>query len=460
MNNFQSANTPKRGWIRFLLKWTLRAAAALLVLLLLAFCVVFRTALYDRFYLFPKQAQAWAQFRAERVAPTLDDGWNEYRGVLHNHSELSHDSAIPFPDIVKALKTDDVDFICMTDHYADGKADYSLGWNGMHDGILFIRGYELDYGLMPWGIPEGTVFLASDEPRALAKRIHDLGGVLFFSHTEQDRMWDLPELDGMEIYNIHTDFLDESKASIKKLAPQILLCLGSYPEESLRLIFDPPKGQLARWDDLNKTRHNTGISANDSHQNVGVRGFYTANDTLVLKGTGDKTKIIGEYKLNFFTRLALRAFFGPLEPDRQILRVELDPYARSCHYVNTHVLAKACTEKDIVESLRAGRAFVAFTMLADARGFTCFMQGSEKKAVMGESIALEPGLKLRAAAPNRCRFTVVKDGANVTQSEGAELVFDVTTPGKYRVEVELNILGEWTPWIYANPIEVLPKPAV
>jgi len=441
----------KRGCLRVGLRWTIRGVAVLVVVLVLAFGVVCRTALYDRFCLFPKQAKAWAQFRAERIEPTLDDGWNEYRGCLHSHSELSHDSAIPFPDIVKALKIADVDFIGMTDHYIDGKADYSLGWNGMHDGILFIRGYELDYGLMPWGIPEGTVFLESDEPRALAKRIHELGAVLFFSHCEQKRMWDLPELDGMEIYNIHPDFSDED---LRQLAPQILLCLGAYPDQSMRLIFDRPKEFLARWDDLNKTRHITGIGANDSHQNVGIRGFYTAKDTLVLRGTGEKTEIIGEYKLNFFTRLALRMCFGPLEPDRQILRFELDPYERSCRYVNTHVLAKACTEKDIVESLRAGRAFVAFNMLADATGFVCFVQGQTGKAVMGESIALEPGLKLQAAAPNHCRFTVVKDGENVTQSEGTELVFAVTQPGKYRVEAELNILSEWTPWIYANPIEV------
>ncbi len=446
----------KRGCFRAGLKWLVRGCAVILLVFMVAFLVLFRTALYDRFYLFPKQAQAWAQFKADRVAPGLDDGWNEYRGCLHAHSELSHDSAIPFQDIVKALKTDDVDFICMTDHYEDGKADYSLGWNGLHDGILFIRGYELDHGLMPWGIPEGTVFLASDEPRALAKRIHELGAVLFYSHTEQERMWDLPELEGMEIYNIHTDFLDEDKASIRKLAPQLILNLRAYPEQTLRLIFDPPKQQLAIWDELNKTRHITGIAANDSHQNVGIRGFYTANDTLILKGTGEKHDIIGEYKLNFFTRLVLRAFFGPLEPERQVLRIELDPYARSCHFVNTHVLAKSCTEKDILDSLRAGRAFVAFTMLADAKGFVCFAQGQTAKAVMGESIPLEKGMKLRAAAPNACRFKVLKDGAPTGQFEGTELDVDITQPGKYRVETELNILGEWTPWIYTNPIEVTP----
>lgn len=443
----------EQGYIRIALKWTLRVVALIVLLFVAAFVIVFRTALYDRFYVLPKLDKACSELAVSRVPVAMDDGWNEYRGVLHSHSELSHDSAIPFPDIVKALKANDVDFICMTDHYEEGKADYSLGWNGLRDGILFIRGYELDHGLMPWGIPEGTVFLASDEPRELAKRIHELGAVLFYSHTEQDRMWDLPELEGMEIYNIHTDFLDED---LKILAPRILLCLLPYPELSMRLIFDPPKGQLARWDELNKTRHITGIAANDAHQNVGIRGFYTDKDTLALKGTGEKTEFIGEYKLNFLTRFFLRTFYGPLEPGREVLRYELDPYKNSCHFVNTHVLAKSCTEKDILDSLRAGRAYVAFSMLADAEGFVCFAQGKEDKVVMGESIAFEPGLSLKAASPQKGRFIIIKDGENVAQSEGAELSYDITKPGKYRLEVDLNIAGQWTPWIYTNPIEVTP----
>lgn len=439
------------------LRWAFRISLALAVLVLVILGIVFRNGIYDRFYLFPKQAQAWKELHAQWAEPALKDGWNQYRGVLHSHSLLSHDSAITQPEIIQALKKDKVDFICMTDHYVDGKADYSLGWNGVYDGILFIRGFELDHGLMPWGIPEGTVFDASDEPRALAKRIHDLGAVLFFSHTEKDRMWDLPELEGMEIYNIHTDFLDEKLAA---LAPEVIFCLLSYPEQTLRLIFDRPEGQLARWDDLNKTRHITGIAANDAHQNVGIRAFYTDKDTLVIKGTGEKHENIKEIKLNALTRLALRVFCGPLEPGRQLFRVEVDPYEISCRFVNTFVLAKSCTEKDLLDSLRAGRAFVAFSMLADAKGFTCFAEGAQNKAVMGESIVWEPGLTLRAAAPNECRFNVVKDGQIVHQAEGKEMSWRITENGKFRVEAELNILGAWTPWIYANPIDVTGVPGV
>lgn len=446
----------KRGCLWTGFKWTARILIVILILAAAVLGFVFRTALYDRFYRFPKEAEAWAQLQAARVAPTLDDGWNEYRGVLHSHSELSHDSAIPFPEIAKALHTDDVDFICMTDHYNEGKADYSLGWNGVHDGILFIRGYELEHGLMPWGVTEGTVILESEEPREVARKVHDMGAVMFYSHTEKDRMWDLPELEGMEIYNIHTDFLDMDSASLRELAPQILLCLGAYPQQTLRLIFDAPAGQLALWDELNKTRHITGIAANDAHQNVGVRGIYTTEDTLVVKGTGEKHESIKEIKLNAFTRTLLRLCCGPLEPGREVFRFELDPYAVSCHFVNTHLLAQGCTEPEVLDSLRAGRAFVSFDMLSDAKGFVCFAEGSTAKAVMGESIALEPGLRLLAAAPNQCRFVLLKDGKPVGQAEGAECSFDIAETGKYRVEAQLNILGEWVPWIYANPIGVTP----
>ncbi len=445
------SNPKRKGCVWFCLRWTFRLGAAVVLLLLLAFGVVFRNALYDRFYLFPKQAEAVARIGADRVEPKYKVDWNEYRGVLHSHSLLSHDSAATQPEIIAALKKDKVDFICMTDHYNEGKADYSLGWNGVYEGILFIRGYELEAGLMPWGVPEGTIIDKSEDPRETAKRVHELGAVLYFSHTEQKRMWDLPELEGMEIYNLHADFMDEN---FGKLAPEILLNLRAYPEQSMRLIFDTQSKVLARWDDLNKTRHIAGIAANDAHQNVGIRGFYTAEDTLRLQGTGEKTEITREFKLNAVTRLALRLFCGPLEAGKQVLRFELDPYERSCHFVNTHLLAKGCTEKDIIDALRVGRGFVAFNMLADAKGFVSFVEAGGKQAMMGESIPLAPETQLKAASPHFCRFIVRKDGENVFQTEGRECTFTIAQPGKYRVEAELDILGQWTPWIYANPIGV------
>jgi hypothetical protein len=222
----QKSKNSRRGFQRGCLRWAFRFVAAAGVVLALTVVVVFRTALYQRFYLFPRQARALAELRVARIAPPLADSWNDYCGVLHAHSELSHDSAVTQAEAIRAAKVADVDFFCMTEHYADGKADTARGWSGLADGVVFLRGYELNHGLMPWGVPPGTVFGAGDEPRAVARRCHEVGAVLFFSHCEKPRLWDLPELDGMEIYNLHADFQDEN---LRTLIPTILLCLHAYP---------------------------------------------------------------------------------------------------------------------------------------------------------------------------------------------------------------------------------------
>jgi len=65
-------------------------------------------------------------------------------------------------------------------------------------------------------------------------------------------------------------------------------------------------------------------------------------------------------------------------------------------------------------------------------------------------------VRLRSASPHACRFTVVRHGQPVYRQEGTELDWQPDEPGKYRLEAELNILGEWTPWIYTNPLELTP----
>lgn len=441
----------KRGCLRTAIRWGLAASAVVALIALAAFVVVFRAQLYRRYYLFPKQAQAWRDIRAQRAEPALDDGWPEFRGVMHAHSKISHDSIVTFPEIADAMNALDYDFIFLTDHFVDGKADYSLGWDGLYDGVLFVRGYEMQAGFMPWGLPRDTVFLSSEEPAALAKRIAELGGVVFIGHPEEPRPWDIPELTGMEIYNIHTDMKDED---LRELAPDIALSLWSYPEQTLRLIFDRPTEILARWDEMNLSRKFVGIAANDCHQNVGMRGFYTPDGTLLVRDTGHNDRKTGEWKLNFFKRLALRLLFGKLEPGKQIFRFEIDPYARTAGYLATHILARELTQESLLDSLRAGRVYVGFDMIADARGFVFLAESANLRAVMGETVVLAPGLTLRAASPYPGRFTILRNGIQAAQETGRQIAFEPREPGKYRVEVELDILAEWTPWIYSNPIEV------
>lgn len=446
---------------RFFLRWSLRLGFVMALVLAGVFFGAFYIQIFHHFFLFPKQAALWKERNAQLAPVALKTGWNEYRGVMHSHSEVSHDSEATPAEIAAALKKAKCQFICMSDHYVDGKADYSLGWKGDHDGILFIRGFEMDHGLMPWGLPDSTVFDAKEEVRAEAKRIRELGGVVAYAHCEEtkERDWDLPELEAMEIYNIHATMLKHKteKMVLWKMLATVLTCYNGYADQCFYSLFERPDEVLRRWDDLNVSRHISGFGGNDTHQNAGLKGMYTADGNLLLSDTGHKFEEKekgGAIRLNFLTRSLLRMVYGPLEPGRQLFRYDLDNYVRSALYVRTHLLAKNLTEPDLVDALRAGRGFVSFDMVADGTGFVFMAQGAQNRAVMGESIKMEPGLALKAFSPCKGRFMLLHNGIKVDEQEGREYDFTPKETGKYRIEVYLNVLGKDQLWLMTNPIAV------
>jgi hypothetical protein len=432
------------------LRRTLWGAGIVLALVALAGLWVFRGALYNRYVRYPRQAAAWQAIRAQSEPVTETAGWNEYRGILHSHSHLSHDSDVAFEDILKALEIAELDFICMSDHADEGRADFSRQWRGLHGGKLFVPGFEMRHGYMPFGVASHVVLSNQMDPGVLARQVIDNGGVLFFAHPEEPRDWDRPELTGMEIYNIHVDF--KRQQGLAAVLPDVMLNLNRYPDHIYHRISRRPADFLQRWDELNRTRHITGIAANDCHENVGFRGFFTTNGTLRVEDTSPET--LREVQLNWLTRPLARLCFGRLEPNRQLFHVQLDPYERSARFVNTHILATELTEPALLDALRAGRVFVGFNVIANSRGFRWLARNGSATAVMGESMPLTEGTRLLALSPLPCRFSVFKNGTRVHQAEGRSAEWTPPGPGKYRVEAELSILGEWVPWVFANPIEL------
>lgn len=82
-------------------------------------------------FLFPRIANQLAALRAQRLPVPPIEGWNEYKGVVHSHSGLSHDCEVTFEEILRVLKQTQRDFICMSDHCVSGRADFSLQWRGL-----------------------------------------------------------------------------------------------------------------------------------------------------------------------------------------------------------------------------------------------------------------------------------------------------------------------------------------
>lgn len=425
----------------------------LLVVLTLVILFWLRHALYNHWVRFPREAQALATLRAQRHSLSAPTGWHEYRGILHAHSKLSHDCLVSFEAIQQVLKQTGIDFICLSDHCTNGLADFDSQWRGLHDGKLFIPGFEMRDGFMPFGAQPGTVLSDQTDSPTLARQVIDRGGVLFFAHPEEPREWDLPELTGMEIYNIHTDF-KLYPGGVRAMLPEVLVNQGRYPENVARLLFQRPSEFLRRWDQLNRTRHITGIAGNDCHQNVGLRLVCTGPDSVRIEDATPRYR--KEIQLNFLTQLLARWLLGPLENGRELLHFQLDPYERMARAVNTHVLARDLTEEEILNSLRAGRAFVGFDQLADSSGFSWWAENGTNTVLMGELGILSRKTTLHAWSPLPCRFTILRDGTQVARIQGRQLDLVPPDPGKYRVEAELQVGTEWIPWVYANPIQLRP----
>lgn len=432
-------------------RWLVRVMGLFLVLVMGGTLVWTRRALHNRWVRFPREEAAWQALRAQRQPVPADPTWKDFRGILHSHSEISHDSEVPFAEILRVLHATGIDFICLSDHCVEGRADFSLQWRGLHEGKLFVPGFEMKEGLMPFGVASGVVLSNRADAATLARLVAGQGGVLFIAHPEEPRRWDLADWTGMEIYNLHTDF-KRHRNTLWGLVPDVLMNLRRYPDHVCRLVFTPPVEFLKRWDELNRTRNLTGIAANDCHQNVGFRLVCTSDDRLRLEDTSPATVL--EVRLNGITRPLARMAFGPLKPNRQLWHLQLDPYERSARFVNTHVLARTLTELEILEALRSGRVFVGFDMLADSTGFSWFVTDAAGRAVMGESRAFSRDARLHARSPLPCRFTLLNDGSVVCQSEGRSLDWSPPRPGKYRVEAELKVLDQWVPWVYANPIQL------
>ena len=437
--------------LRLFLRRLAKACFYLALFLLLAIALWMSPAIFDHFVRFPREEAAWEQLRAQRRGFPEMGPWTEYRGILHAHSKFSHDSEVPMERILQVLKETRIDFICLSDHCINGRADFDWQWHGLHAGKLFIPGFEMRDGFMPFGDKPGTVLSNSTDSATLARQIVDNGGVLFYAHPEEPRDWDRPELTGMEIYNIHSN-LKRLRRGLPGLLPEVLLNQHQFPDHVFRLIFQRTSDFLEHWDQLNARRHLTGIAGNDCHQNIGLRLTYLPSGQLRIDDTSPK--VLRQIKLNWLTRLVARNLFGPLEPNRVLFYWQLDPYERSARFVNTHVLASDLSQPAILDALRAGRVFVGFDMIAASSGFRWWTGSLTNQVVMGETAEFSKETVLHARSPLPCRFTVVQDGRVAHQAEGRELDWPAPGPGKYRVEAELRVRNHWVPWVFANPIQL------
>ena len=358
--------------------------------------------------------------------PAHVGAFKDYKGSIHVHSALSHDSPASVSELISAANQADLDFVMLTDHIPVQSSERIL--DGFEGKTLFIAGCELLksgkslqlsdslllVGFRPDELPSPAPSLAQAVDLA-----HRSGGLAIAAHPLGFQNWEA-EIDGMEIYDLADDLLPSGldwtwKGPDYAWRALKLRFLNASSEDVLPALIRRPNAHLQLWDRQLQRRRIFGIGAPDAHQNM------------------------------------------------QILGRQVDPYAATLLLPAVHILAQELSREALIEALSQGRAYTGFDLLADSTGFefTALSASNTRPVPQGSEVAMSPGLRLnvRVPAPQGDRFRVylLRDGV-VLQTSGKALVASpVEHPGVYRVEVMLQRGADWKQWIYSNPIYVRSK---
>jgi len=338
-------------------------------------------------------AQRVEWMKKRATAPPPPGVYRDFRAILHIHAEDADHTKGTRAEVLQAAKAAEVSVVMFTDHRGP-KPDT---WSGLRDGVLFIPGSEDDHLLR---YPADS---AGPELR-------------FLSHIEERPDMSSTGFQGMEIYNRHTDatvhkeFSEYFRATMKdpKEWKGLVAKEKEFPDEVFAAGTDTLPDFLARWDKELATHPFTGVAANDAHQNQ------------IFNGT------------------------------------TFDPYAVAFRHVSTHILARDLDEKDIRESLAAGRVYVSHDWLCDPNGFAFIAENNLGLFDMGDQVPLSGigvgNTSIHASLPIPAKLKLIHDGQLVAEGDDSTFAFTPKEPGVYRLEAWLTVDGEDRPWIFSNPI--------
>ena len=432
----------------------LKILAGILILLLVVFLVLTGPSWKRHWITYPRlekqRAELWLKYQKPEKIIELD----EYKGIFHAHTYWSHDSRGSIEEILPAAQQAKLDFLFFSDHRHGDLDTFPRSYHGNYEGIIIEPGTESSDGLMV--CPMDSVVLDWGKGQeAIIKEVVESGGLALYVHTEEPHDWDNPNYQAMEIYNIHTDMLDE-----EKLAPLIINFAVNgkkYRHWSFREMYDEQSEILANWDSLNMKRKIVGIGAPDSHNNQNIRARYLDDGRVEWVGPNANTIAIKE------PGLREKVLCGEADTAGWIFKFDVDTYFASFNYVNTHVFSDTFTNVSIKNHLVEGHAYIAFENLADATGFQFYATDDESNVngILGDSVLAGSILKLHALSPYPVQFKLLRNGKVIDVLDNAysyEYLIN-SEPGNYRIVSSLMLDKKWTTWVLTNPIYLFEQTA-
>ena len=188
------------------------------------------------------------QLASQRIPNDTATEYVDYKGVIHVHTSLGGHSSGTFTELIAAAKSNDLDFVIMTEHPQAEFDTAAMTLSGVHAGVLFVNGNEVatadgDRLLLIPAPPNANERRSTKEVVEQQKANH---GLAFAAYPTESNTWQSNAVDGVEIYNLFTN-----TKRINRLVTFFdgLWSYRSYPDLMFANFFARPTEDLKRWDD-------------------------------------------------------------------------------------------------------------------------------------------------------------------------------------------------------------------
>jgi hypothetical protein len=417
-------------------------------------------------------------------------GPGERVGILHVHTNASCGSG-SLSEVIASAKKAALSFLAVTDHnVAMSRAAVEAADPpefAVIDGeeVSTSAGHYLALGLTnAW--PRGTSY----DAHALMASTRAAGAVNFIAHPyglrEKWRDWSVTDYEGMEIFN---DDAIWRKNTIFDLFNAFIL----YPVDSrlalLRLARTPHEN-LAKWDELQRSRPVAGICGSDAHAAISMSGHiiarfpgYLAVFSLIREhallpptpatdaGQTSASAILTALK-NGNSFCSVDALY-PADGFTQTVTAPATDGATRGARLHEAEIAEANTNEGKLTERKTDEAITNDTKTNDVNANEAKPSSARTNAATtphattitagpGNSIAFVPGavfhVHVPAGAPNP-QIRVLRDGKEIAREQSSSLDLALPGPGLYRAEAYLRQPGltgwrRWTLWVVPNPVRV------
>lgn len=372
----------------------------------------------------------------QQIAREHSHSLNDYKGVLNVHTDLSSGSA-PAGFVITSAKLANLDFVIFTDlnifhmpttfeSYHGNLLVLSAGKYSYLDSRLIF--YSLKQERIGSNLGDAQVKFADLLSQKTGASKDTLTVLAHPYKAGYSWTGEIPTgLDGFELLNLKS-LVNRAWEESKISTLWSLLIYPFNPRLAFLRLYTEPRDEIALLDNLSQHRH-----------------------IVAYAGTEASARAIP--LANYFIRFP--------------------SYKRSFEFMSNHILLRSeltgsfnSDRTKVYSALKNGNFYMALDMLGDPKGFVATLEDENKSHLMGSQTKLTKHLSLVVRLPAKPKdffeILIYRNGQVVAQVNDPEIVFPITTPGAYRVQVRVSPMlplpdaKKWITWIYTNPFYITP----